>query len=85
MNARLCICPSCGTVSVQEVEEPPMCGKCGSEDVDWTNQDVEQLKGDLRDCIVMLQGWERKEKDDGSDNRQGGSEEDVAGGVSGDR
>lgn len=64
MTARLCICQACNTVSVQEAEESPICGKCSSEDVDWTNLDAKQLRQDLQDCIAVLASWETKEDND---------------------
>ena len=59
MDARLCICPHCNTVSVQEVDAPPTCGKCGSlDDIDWFNLDAKQLRENLQDSIAILVGLE---------------------------
>lgn len=68
MDARLCICPHCNTVSVQEVDAPPICGKCSSEDVDWTNLDAKQLRENLQDCIVTLASWEKSDEPLGNDS-----------------
>ena len=72
MIARLCICQACNTVSVQEAEETAVCGKCGGEDVDWTNLDSTELKHDLRDCLVLLEAWEREEKRDAEKGEEDG-------------
>jgi len=80
MIARLCICQACNTVSVQEAEEKAICGKCGGEDVDWTNLDVEELKHDLRDSLVLLEAWGRKEEvQDGEADGGAGEGEEGSG------
>ena len=76
MIARLCICQACNTVSVQEAEETAVSGKCGGEDVDWTNLELEELKQDLLDCVSIMEGWENK--DAKADGGAGESEESVS-------
>ena len=56
-NVRICIC-HCGRVGVQEVDEDPLCYKCGASPEDWFNLDAGELKEDLINAVTFFNAAE---------------------------
>lgn len=63
-TVRLCVCP-CGHLSVQEIEEEPVCHSCGTYyagSIDWFNLDLATLVEDLELAKTTLKNFKKNVK-----------------------